>query len=483
MSSNAKNYWNLSWPGLTIYTVLYCFLVATSRFPYSDVEAYWHSLGRGALLRQPLQSLWWNHIQPPGLNALYAIAYRLPDPALAIQLLFFLAGAGTIFFLVATLLESGLDRTWSRRSGILFSLLPTTVLYTYLPYNTLLVSLGSTIISLGLVLTLRGQPSGTTWYACGTVFLFLIRPSFSFLVAVIWLLIPLLTKDRDKIRRAPLVTAIVLCLAIQLHYFSAFGMLTTSSFSGTNAVVGMVSSGAVSAQDLDNAAKGDPCLEEIVAQAKLGRFWWIGPAVASTFPSCIIEYPVHRDNLLVHQYNKLDGNLTFNTPDHLAVSKGWNHLATKLVTRHFGRFLAIPLGFDDKRTTLEIALSSGQSYPTVSRYLGNTFPVFAILRPIGTLFPPCVVGLILVTSIFKIRRKKNDMSTMHTKLFWRLVVLLGLTVPIGLWFEYGENQRFVVEQYPTLMIAAVIGLASCGILPLESKKSAPLGECGVDLKT
>ena len=131
-------------PGLVIYLVLWLFVLL--QFDYASattnsINTLWQSLGTDYLLTDPISSLSVLHIQPWGVNALYAIDLAIsPSSHLFLLLLFLAAGAGAIALLGATLVRVGLPRGWALGACVVLALLPGTVLYTFWPYNVTLIS-------------------------------------------------------------------------------------------------------------------------------------------------------------------------------------------------------------------------------------------------------------------------------------------------------------------------------------------------------
>ncbi len=97
-------------------------------------------MGSDYLSTEPIASLSVLHIQPWGVNALYAIDLAISrNSHLFLLLLFLAAGTGAITLLGATLVRIGLSRVWAVGACVVLALLSGTVLYTFWPHNMTLI--------------------------------------------------------------------------------------------------------------------------------------------------------------------------------------------------------------------------------------------------------------------------------------------------------------------------------------------------------
>ena len=170
-------------PGVVVFVVLWLIIVFQIDYAAAtteSIETLWQSLGVSYLSEDPLGSLSVLHIQPWGLNAIYAVdLWITPSSHLLLLLLYFLAGIGSIVLLCATLIRLGLPRVWALWSGVLLGLLPGTVLYSFWPYNVTLSAFLGTVVAWGLAV-MRTRPAlGAFVSALGILGLQFMRATFT----------------------------------------------------------------------------------------------------------------------------------------------------------------------------------------------------------------------------------------------------------------------------------------------------------------
>jgi hypothetical protein len=446
-------------PGLFAYAALYLWMAVRGSFDSAAAEYLWQSLGRDALERQPLRSLWVNHIQPPGLNAIYVIALQTGHPGGFLQMVWGVAGLGTVVLVVATARAMGVSTRISAAAGLVYALVPTTVLYTMFPYNTTLVAFLLMLSVWATARIIHRQPGGVVTLTVATVGLFLLRPSFVWPFAVAWMFLPVLLRRRELGRRGWMAMSVgALCvLAVQGHYLLEFHLPTTSSWSGQNLVKGLVLSGSVTSVDLVAAAKGDPCLESIAAKPvffdDLGSF----------SPRCFgARNDLRGTAIALDRPTKADGvTLQHNDVARLELSAAWNRLALQLVERHPLALLKMAFGGGSSSrihqgnvtpSGLELALRAGHDYPAFTANLQAGAPVLTMLRPLGAVLPAASLAIVAAgVAMLRLRRRWGEPGV---RVYAVGAVLISYSLIVAVFVEWGENVRFLTEAYPVMVCCA-----------------------------
>jgi len=94
------------------------------------------------------------------------------------------------------------------------------------------------------------------------------------------------------------------------------------------------------------------------------------------------------------------------------------------------------------------------------------------MRPVGTLFPTGSIALILVGLLALMR---GYFPSVHVRRFYLVgVAAVGYSILTATLFEFGENQRFLVEIYPILLVLAalVVGLLTKDRKPDQGRSSS-----------
>src|SRR5688572_4650039 len=106
---------------LLAYCIVYTLWSFTMSFQIGLVDSLYQSLGTQALEAQPVESLLANHVQPPGLNAVYSAALHLPFTGQILRVLFFVAGLGTVMLVADQLRRLGASRRTSRTTALIYA--------------------------------------------------------------------------------------------------------------------------------------------------------------------------------------------------------------------------------------------------------------------------------------------------------------------------------------------------------------------------
>jgi hypothetical protein len=441
--------------GSGAFLVLYLWTAFRGNFLWDNAEGLFQSLGKEALTIEPLTSLLNNHIQPPGLNALYAVAYQSPLGFNAtMQAIYFLASLATILLIADSLVRLRVSCGITLTTTLVFALLPTTTLYAFWPYTTTLVAFFIGLALWGLSFCPSRPILGLTFWSLGLLGIFSLRSSFIWPIAIATLLLPIFFLQ-SKVRKILLVTAVGIApiLLIQFHYFTQFGLLTTSSWGGQSVVKGLISSGVIGQETLLAAADGDPCLESIATELE---FW---NDINNLDAACKNSYAGKpSDALVLRKEVKGDGKtIQFNSIDYLNLSQYWNDLAVRILRNNPTAIPQMLLGVGPPPSSLEVSVTPGYLYLPVTPNISSGMPLLSLTRPIGALFPAGALTLILITVIASAqpitRKLPNKIVFISSGAL--IVGNIALTAAV----EYGENLRFLVEVYPALALAGAVSVA------------------------
>lgn len=445
-------------PGVAAFVVLFFWTNRRGGIASNVLEGLYQNLGTTALREEMVSSLRVNHIQPPGLNLFFAVAARTTRPMLFISVFYFIASIGTVILIVRTLLDLGLGGRLAGGSGLLYGLLPSTVLSALYPYNTTFICFFVALLLWAMV-SLRSRPlrSGVCWIV-GALGIFMVRASFVWLFVILWILVPLflLRGATPRLLRWCSGIGVLAVLLVQAHYTFTFGIATTSSWSGQNYVRAVVASGAISPEDLIEAAGNDLCLASI---AKRPNFFG---QVSSLPLSCFRGHDDLDGSLLALQDVKEAGFIQQNSLARLQLSDRWDDLAGRVFRRHPMATLKLMLGRGQAPSSLELLARPAFSTEPYRDNLRIGTPFLSLTRPLEAVFPSASLVAVLwgATRIAKRPRRANDIAVpLPERDVYRVgLCLLAYAIVVGSALEYGENMRFLQEIYPMLVVLGAVSV-------------------------
>ena len=447
--------WLASLPGVVAFVCVYAWVSLRGEFAWGIVDSNYQSLGADALSEEPIESLAVLHIQPPGLNALYAFALSGSfDPDLFLQGVFFLVGLLTVVLVVAVLLQSNLPRGVAMAAGVLIAVIPTTTLYSLWPYSTALIALFVSSAILGIALCGTQPILGSIIFVISIVAIFFTRPSFVWIFALLAAFFPLLFVSRTVRGRVIWVSVAGACLIVGLqgYHLVAFGSWTTTSWTGQNLLKGLVWSGQVTGESIVEAAGNDPCLRSLALSLD---FWGSTDRFdAQCFGSRDVPFP--NTLALDESVKKADEYVQLNSMQHLEVATAWRALAWNVVKSNP---LAIPqmvLGVGPGQTSIELALLPGHQFSPLEGNLVAGTPLLSLSRPLGVILPVGGLSLTILLGGLLVAAKGTRWPQFPTLLVSGLFAVQGFLTSIVP--EFGENNRFLVEVYPALIIGSAIAL-------------------------
>jgi hypothetical protein len=443
------------------FAVQYLYTLIRGEFDYFWVEELHQSLGIVALTEDPVGSLLNNHIQPPGLNLLFAIALQSSNSKFTLQLFFFIVTIATILIVTYCAKTISKSEKIGMISGTFYSLLPTTVLYSLYPYNQSLVALGFALSSLGLLnARMRGSFSAISW-CLGLLLVFLVRPSMIWILAIFLGLIPFLT---GIFRFEKIIYLLFILLipvtSIQGYYFYKFGLSSTSSWSSMNRIDALVGSGVISIVELEKATSGDKCLESIVDKQRnttTGAFDFWGD-IRNLDESCFVGKTRFIPGKYLVEGEKGPSkfpyyqNIQRNTSERLLLSRHWDDLANKLLKQEPLAPLQMAVGSNGATSSFEVLVRPGYSFIFLAGNLWAGAPLNMFFRPIGAIFPSTsIFTALVVVIILQLRRTLGFREILQRKILIMNFIIF-VWIAISVLASIGENARHLVEVYPLMVL-------------------------------
>jgi hypothetical protein len=440
-------------PGVVAYLVLQGWFLVRGSFDVAAVDYLWQSLGVRALTDDPWASLWSLHIQPPGLNTWYAVALHLPGgPEWVLRSTLLVLGLLTVVLVVATLREVRVAPVVAGIAGLVYALLPTTVLMSLWPYNATVLAFFAALLGWGSALLRRRPTLGITMWVIATLGLFLWRPSYLWVVVIAWLVLAVRLVPAGRRRRALAIAGggVVVVLAVQAHYLLSFGLATTSSWSGQNLAKGLVWSGAVTGDDLMRAAVGDACTESMALDP---QFWG---SIDQLSPTCFgARADLDGRSVALDEPLKADGTYQQNEVRRLELADAWSRLAARTVAQDPWSVARMALGYADRPSSIELLLRPGVDNPFLAANIEAGGPVVTVLRPLGAVFPAGALAVIALAALWQVQRRAAGRDA--ARVFWVGTAFLGYVLAVAVALEWGENSRYLVEVYPTMTVLAALG--------------------------
>jgi hypothetical protein len=449
----------------------------------------WHYLGPHLLTDKPVESLLALHVQPPGLNAIRGLDLIVtPGSHLLLTLVYLVLMLATVWLVVDALVELGLRPLWAGAVGVVFALLPATVLFAFSANSTIPTMTGCALAIWGVARLRRRPALGAVASAAGVVVLLVFRSSFVWLFALVWLaaLAWLLWRSRAMTGRwsragvTGVVGAAVIVIALQAHYATSFGLVTLSSWAGENLFKALrqsnhlhVTPGAVAA-----ASELGPCHASLVANiAEGGDVAW-QPAAFYALPGCADLKPTELTGIEALDSPSADGlddgagQGNFNWAGRLRASAVFTDVM-RVVVREDPKqlvYMALaggPTGSRDSGLAIYLAPPEDSVFMAGRRpaYPNKTFG-----GVMGLYFAP--VALFLTAAGVALALSRRDRSRLRPQpVVWFGVGMIGYHVAVSTLVEYGENNRFQAEISPVLVVVAA--LVVWAVVPARSTQTAP----------
>jgi len=458
-------------PGLVTYFVLW--LLVLIQFDYASattnsINTLWQSLGTDYLSTDPMSSLSVLHIQPWGVNALYAIDLALsPDSHLFLLLLFLAAGAGAIALLGSTLVRVGLPRGWAVGTCVVLALLPGTVLYTFWPYNVTLISFLAMAAVWGLA-SMRTQPVlGATVSAGAVLGLQLMRSTFVWVFVLAWCVFVFVLLVRARSGRLlvlsalPVFIVLIFSLFAQGYYWVNYQIPAMSSWSGQNVAKALLTSGQLSVTDSSRAEiSTDPCLSSLLVayESQTLNVWDPGGLVQ--LPGCeSLAVAAERGIPAWDQVYRERGEWSYNSGLALAASGEWTRLMTIIVTKDPLQLVRMAITTDTgpRGSGIGIYLDPSDEFPWLDQPR-SVLPLGSVTGLLSIVFAPALVVLILMGIVQSILVRTSFIR--RNVVYWGALGIVVFHAAASTLAEYAENMRFRAEIDPVLLLLGVLSLYS-----------------------
>ena len=453
----------LPWvPGAIFAAALWIWAFASIDFAsdaQSNIDLLWQSLGSGILTSDPLGSLRVLHIQPPLVNALFAVDLAV-SPSTHVFLLLMNLGAmiTSIALLVDSLVRIGVARLLSGAAGVLLALLPGTVAYSLWVYNVTITGLLAIAAIWGVALARSRVMPGITVSAVAALGLVLTRSTFAIPVLIVWVLALAWLAWRSDNRRALVTLGVVLLLgmAMQVHYLTNFGQVTMSSWGGQNVLNATRTSGVLTITPTTrDAIASDQCSQAALAAFEGNRLNLWDPGGLLALPECgDVVIPEPRGVIAWdEQFKSGSQELNLNWRFGLTASRVWAGIAVDVVRgdplQLVRMAIAPPAGI--QASGVARYLSRSENYPWVLE-AAESLP----LTPAGSAYSTVFAPLAWLAIIFgwigaatsRVWRRQTQPA------FWFGSALLVFHISASTLLEYAEAMRFRAEVEPVLMFVA-----------------------------
>lgn len=457
-------------PGITFYVVLW--LVTVIPFDYRGATSYdmdflWQSLGRGFLSTDPWASLSVLHIQPPGLNALFAVDLAVtPDSHTLLLVTNVVATVVTIALICDALLRATHSLGAALVAGVVYALLPGTVLYSLYAYNTTLTAFFAILAVWPLTWSRTHMTAAVTISSLGALGLVLTRSSFVWIAMAAWC-VALILLCRRKVgitwpRALGVGLPLAVVLVIQLHYLVSFQLPFMSSWSGQNLAKALQTSGQLTvtphAQD---ALASVPCQGAVFQAWQRGELNIWDPGGLLRQPGCRDLPPVTERGVPAWDSPvKADSpEMNFNEGRALVASAQWSGLMATIVRSDPWQLVRMattsPSGFG--ASGIGLYLTASDDYPFLDPAREH-LPKAVVARPLATALGPALWALVVLGWVGAAATIRSPLRRQAA--FWFATGLLVYHALVSTLLEYSENMRYRAEVDSVLLVAAVMAAAS-----------------------
>jgi hypothetical protein len=433
----------------------------------------WQLLPKDVLANEPIQSLWYLHIQPLGFNFVTLLLDRIGPTGELIWQVFIIAATS-----VSIWMSTGLVSEWTNQLsmgilvGVIYALLPGTHLYAMWYFYTQPTSIALVFMAYGVV---KGRTSGKSSYFILSMFsvttLFLWRSSILWFMAVIWIVFVLYLAIKDlpkkmNQKRAKLLIFgslfISIIFLLTAKNFILFGSSSQSSWAPENFAKVLLYT--ASEKELSQIASQDPCFEELI---NVGVFKDI-----SYYPVCTSDYEPDLKSessalVLIDQIWP-DGIPNFNGAKRFALQSKWRDFDTALVKSDPKIiFRALWPSFSaERRGSIVQFISISTDYVFLEdnrRALGSIGRIWEI----GTSWIP-PLSLVFWSYFLVFRRNIRDILKENKETQLGISVFMLILLLEYIFLEIGENQRYRAELEPLIL---VMGFTGFNLLLQRFKKS------------
>jgi len=247
----------------------------------------------------------------------------------------------------------------------------------------------------------------------------------------------------------------ILILAIQTHYFVNFGQLTTSSWGSTNVLNSLIRHGSINEVELFRAKEGNNCLESLPFNAL-----WL-PELTSVDVSCYSD-----DSHLVFSKFLSEGRKVgsldswpayqLNTEERLALKGKIDQLLINVIKEDPTAVIQTIIGSNGSPSNFELSLIPPHQFYFIAGNLRAGAPLNSLVRPIGSVASPILIGFSFsfIFQFFWLCFKRERESVTYLP----LVLLFSYSLLFGVLLPRDENQRYLFEMYPLMLLMSMLAL-------------------------
>lgn len=462
-------------PGVVIAAVMWVITFLrwdASAYVTSEMNFLWQSAGIDNLRNDPWGTLQVLHIQPPGMNAIFALDLAI-TPSSHLVLLGINAAAmfATIIVIVDTVRRFGASPRYASGAGIAYALLPATIIYSQWAYSVAVIALLSVVAVWGISVMSQHPNLGVITSAAAIGFAALIRPSYTVPLVIAWALglALVLLRGRGKIWAgklwpgfAGIVAVLALVLVVQLHYVASFGLSTMSSWTGENLAKALSTSQSLSVTDKSRQDIGrSPCQAQMLQaleEDRLNRWDW---RAFRGLPACA-ELPALPERGVAAWDSPLKGaseQENFVYSERLVASREWTSMMTTIVRDDPWQLLrmATTTEFGPRNSGLGLYLGPSEDYPFVSD-IRDAHPLAVPLGLWSLVFGPLAWVLAVGGVVVAVAYRRSIVR--RSPIFWGAIALATYHLAVNVLFEYSENMRYRAEIDGVLMIIVAIVLSA-----------------------
>ena len=457
-------------PGVLIAVALWVLTFVRWRpgdYVRQEMDALWQSAGRENLTSDPLGTLRVLHIQPPGMNAFFAVDLAITPTNHAFLLgVNLIAMIATIVLIVDTVRRFGAPNWLSASAGIAYALLPSTIIYSQWAYSVSLIALLSVAAVWGIAVMRRSATLGAIVSTSAIALAALTRPSYTVVLFLVWFIGVVVLLLRSRVRRrwiglVGMVAAAVVVVAVQLHYLVSFGLPSMSSWTGENLAKALRVSGSLSVTEAARQEiAANPCRAQMLdayEQDRLNRWDW---QTFRALPACSELPPLPSRGVAAWDSptKGASGIDNFIYSERLVTSREWTGMMTTIVRHDPWQLvrMATTTDFGPRNSGIGLYLSPAEDYPFVSQ-IRDAHPLAVPLGVWSLLFPAFAWTLVIIGGVVAITRRD---SPLRSAVFGAGVLLATYHLAVNVLFEYSENMRYRAEIDSVLMALAAMVLAS-----------------------
>lgn len=457
-------------PGALLALALWLITIVrwpAAAFVSQEMDALWQSAGRENLTDDPIGTLSVLHIQPPGMNALFAVDLTLTPGSHAFLLgVNLLAMIATIIVIVDTIRRFGAPAWLSMSAGIAYALLPSTIIYAQWAYSVSMIALLSAAAVWGIAVMRTHPIMGAIISTSAIALAVLTRPSYTIALFILWLagVVVMLMRSRAHRRWLGLGAVGLVALVVfstQIHYLTSFGQLTMSSWTGENLAKALKTSQALSVtESARREIDADPCRRQMLEayeEDRLNRWDW---QAFRGLPACSELPPLPARGVAAwDQPTKgSSGQENFVYSDRLVTSREWTGMMTTIVRHDPWQLvrMALTTDYGPRNSGLGLYLSPAEDYP-FTKDIRDAHPLAVPMGVWSLLFPALAWSLIIIGVVLAILRRD---SPLRTAVFGAGVLLASYHLAVNVLFEYSENMRYRAEIDSVLMVLAALVIAS-----------------------